>query len=235
MRRTYWAVTFGLLTFPVFAATPGSAGQPTALELDLADARFVIRTVPGDGEIGIDGSAAKLPFKVKRTAREAGGGVSKETIHCSGTKSRRKGADGTNDGWTYELDTIQVTIPQDRLLDLDLVVHQGQSDIDLGGLTLSAVRIELLSGDHELTFSSPVRRDIDQVQVRASRGEFNLRGLASIRAREFLFRGSAGSWELEFDGNWREEPDSVVSFEASMGDLVVRLPSHLKLLGDSSS
>ena len=233
MRVRTLAIALGLLAVPVLAAR--AADRPTRLELDLADARFVIRTVSGDGEVGIDGSAAKLPYKVKRSAREERGGVLQETIRCSGTKSRRKGPDGKDDGWTYDLDTIQVTIPRDRTLDLDLVVHRGESDIDLGDLTLSAARIELLSGDHELTFGAPVRRDLDHVELRASRGEFTLRGLANLRARELRFRGSAGSWELEFDGKWPAEIRPVVSVQASMGDLVVKLPAGVALLDDSSS
>lgn len=228
-----WILSLTLTAVAAISQSPLQAARPSAIDLDLASARYIIETVPGSGDILIDGSEAERPYKVTRRTRESRGGLRVEKIRCRG-KRRPRNASGTKGG-QGAYDTIRVIIPRDRPLDLNLRVHRGESEIDLGGLTLTGLEIELLSGDHDLRVGSPLQAPLDRVRARASRGDFDLSGLANIGAREFLFRGSAGDFDLAFDGAWDEKDDAVVRLKAAMGDLSVGLPGHVRLLRQSTS
>lgn len=228
-------------TIPALLIVAGTTHPPAemsgqrALRLDLAGARYVISTVPGSGDVVIDSSEAEGPFDVKKKVVVRKSGLTVEKIHCQGTRrrlhSRSEDVDDSKGYW----ETIRVMIPRDRAVDLDLVVHRGESEIDLGGMSLTGLRIELLSGDHALRVTEPIRGTLDRVSARASRGDFHMSGLANIRAREFLFSGSAGDFDLDFDGDWREDVDPIIRLHASMGDLTVGIPDDVRLLQDSSS
>lgn len=108
--------------------------------------------------------------------------------------------------------------------DLTLSVGAGDADIDLGGLSLSRVQINLGASDTTLTFSALNNVEMSRLQFEAGAGSIRLTGLANTNAEDIIVRTGAGEVTLEFDGDLQR--DLTVNVEAGVGSLTIIVPER---------
>jgi hypothetical protein len=98
----------------------------------------------------------------------------------------------------------------------------GESQIDLGGMSVRELDLENGVGETALTMLSPNRITCDEVQIRNGVGALDMTGLGNLGFQRLRFQGGVGGSNLDFSGDWKEEAD--VEVEVGVGGVKLRLP-----------
>jgi hypothetical protein len=108
----------------------------------------------------------------------------------------------------------------------------GQSRIDLGGLTLSDLGLDLSMGNHRVDFREPIVGGMQRVRVNARMGEISIENLGNARAKSVDASGSMGNFTADLGGDWKPGSEAELSFTQSMGQLRVNVPTKVRLEAD---
>jgi hypothetical protein len=207
------------------------AGPESRLIIDLSDGEFdVIAGEPGS-DVQIDGVLATNYYELVEERDGVGrdGPVTAIRLRPTAGTLVRMMAAWRRGGPSSEANRLTVSIPPDRPLSLVLHVSQGQSRIDLGGLTLTDLSAELSMGDHRLGFGTPVAAPLPRLEVTGNMGNIELNRLGNARAEVVRASTRMGNFEVDLSGAWPAARVSEVVIEHSMGDLRLRVPTSLRI------
>ena len=163
------------------------------------------------------------------------------------TESLEHGADGA---WTYDLQfsssgsnlmaalrqlfggtapKVQVFLPSDIPLSLELVLAQGGGRLDLGGMWLTEVDLHLEQGGFQVDVDEPLRYPVERFSMRGSMGGMQVSRLGNASPRKLDVEFDMGGLELDLRGLWLN--DSDINIQSSMGGAVLRLPRDVTIVG----
>jgi hypothetical protein len=158
------------------------------------------------------------------------------------------------DGWTYELEferkgnmvmsflksmvggtgsEVDVYLPPDVPLNLELWVKQGEAQVDLGGLWLTETDIEFTQGAFLLDFDEPLREPMERLAFHGSMGGFMASHVGNASPRRLEVECSMGGMELDLRGAW--VVDSEITIRMGQGGGEVRLPRNVEIVGLQTS
>lgn len=108
-------------------------------------------------------------------------------------------------------------------LNMDL----GAADItmDLGGLALSELMLDVGAASCDIDFSAPNQIRMDEINIDAGASSLEMTRLGNARFDELHFSGGVGSFDLDFSGDF--EGRSYVSIEVGMGTADITVPRDL--------
>lgn len=211
------------------------AGETVGRETGTKPGRVVLRTTSGEFHLKPARSGEPLHVDAK---------------YDQNTYELREHFDPGGDRWTYELElerkssmlmsmlkalvggtgsSVEVFLPLDVPLDLEVRVRQGGGTIDLGGLWLISGDIECTQGGFELDVTEPLREPMESLVFRGSMGGFSADGLGDASPRRLEVDWSMGGMELDLRGKW--VADSDISIRTSQGGASVRLPRDVEIVG----
>ena len=147
-------------------------------------------------------------------------------------------------GWTYELtfrrtvswlrllmagagepdNRIRLIIPRDVPVSLTGKVGIGESDLELGGLWLTDVALSIGVGEHDVSFREPLREPLEEIRLRSSIGEVNVKRLGNASPRNVFLQHSIGEVRYDLRGEWLN--DSEIDVACGIGECSVRLPGN---------
>lgn len=130
---------------------------------------------------------------------------------------------------------LTIIIPSGVPIGLKLKVTAGESRIDLGGLMLTDLEVNLSTGDHRLDFSEPLAAELPRVLLAGRMGNIELSNLGNSRALELDATSSMGRFTADLAGVWRQGEVSDLSFSHRMGELVLNIPDSVRIADDSES
>jgi hypothetical protein len=122
---------------------------------------------------------------------------------------------------------LRVVLPRTIPLDLDMEFGGTQATLELGGLALQFVRLEFGATEGTLSFSTPNRTHMRELDVGVGAAEFTALHLANANADLIRLRGGVGSVDLDFGGTWTR--DLEVSTRLAIGGLTLRVPEDVGL------
>jgi hypothetical protein len=122
---------------------------------------------------------------------------------------------------------LRVVLPRTIPLDLDMEFGGTQATLELGGLALQSVRLEFGATEGTLSFSTPNRTHMRELDVGVGAAEFTALHLANANADLIRLRGGVGSVDLDFGGTWTR--DLEVSTRLAIGGLTLRVPEDVGL------
>jgi hypothetical protein len=102
-----------------------------------------------------------------------------------------------------------------------------QATLELGGLALQSARLEFGAAEATLSFASPNRTHMRELDIGVGAAEFTARGLANANADLIRVRGGVGTVDLDFGGTWSR--DLEVSTRLAIGGLTLRVPDDVGL------
>jgi hypothetical protein len=108
----------------------------------------------------------------------------------------------------------------------------GESRIDLGGLTLSDLGLDLSMGNHRVDFREPVVDGLRRVRLNARMGDVRIENLGNSGATIVDASGSMGSVTADLGGAWHPGSEAELSFTHSMGEVRVSVPTKVRLQAD---
>ena len=206
---------------------------PLHLTLDLQEGEFTIQPGAPGSDLEVTGEFAPGLFELtERQDTDPATGARRATVRFRSKAPmwvRIFGGIGDGDG---NRPRLTVTIPRGMPLDLDLTTSMGRSEVDLGGLTLREVSVSAAMGEHRLNFQEPVVEGMRELRLSNSMGNLNLENLGNARANTVTASGSMGNFIANLGGAWTPGSEVNLTFEQSMGELTLRVPSDVRLEAD---
>ncbi len=221
-------------TLPLPHAVEARAGR---IVLDLSMGEFIIRPGPAGEPIRVEADYDTASFDL--------------------TEEYTTSDDGT---WTYEVsfgarrgflgmllrggvrdgdNRIELTIPRGHPIDIVGKIGIGESEVDLGGLWIRNVDLDLGTGDHFIEFREPTPFPMADFKIDSSIGEVEIRNLGAGSPRSVKVDHGIGELLVDLQGPWRQ--DAEVDVECGIGECRLWLPdsAHIDIesakigLGDS--
>jgi hypothetical protein len=222
-------------TAPGAAATKGATSKvdgPLRLTINLEDGNFTVRPGPPGAQVHVEGTYAQGLYELVEDRDDTGGRTTIRFRSKAPAWARLLSGVSTNSGTRPEL---TVVIPTGVPIDLSLRVGQGESRIDLGGLTLTDLGLEVAMGNHQIDFKEPVVRGLRRARLNASMGNVSIDHLGNARAERIDAAGSMGNLSVDLGGDWQKDTETDLSFRHSMGELTLNVPTQVRLTADVSS
>jgi Cell wall-active antibiotics response 4TMS YvqF len=112
-------------------------------------------------------------------------------------------------------------------VDLALTLTLGgvQADIELGGLSLSALRMEAGASQAVVRFSEPNLSRCRGAEITAGAAELTVLGLGNSRCDHVALEGGMGKVTLDFGGAWTSS--TTAEIKMAVGELTLRLPRRV--------
>ena len=215
------------------SATGGAKSAPLRLTIDLQEGFFTIKPGEPGSEVQVKGEYAPGLYElVESQDTDPATGVRRASIRFRSKApawARFFAGIGRDSGDGPEL---TVTIPRGSPIDLTLQITMGRSEVDLGGLTLGEVDVNASMGEHRIDFREPVVEGLTRLRFSNSMGNVEIENLGNARAHAISASGSMGNVTANLGGAWPAGEEAELTFEHSMGDLTLRVPSSVKLDAD---
>jgi len=107
---------------------------------------------------------------------------------------------------------------------IDLHINAGayEGTYELGGLSLTGLTVKDGAADVNLSFSEPNKTEMSVLRYETGASSVTLSGLANANFSTLIFSGGAGSYDLDFSGELKD--DATVRVEAGAGDVQLIIP-----------
>ena len=122
---------------------------------------------------------------------------------------------------------VLLLLPPGCPLALGGKVGPGGSDLELGGLSITQVALELGAGEHSLSFEEPTSEPLELVQLAAFMGSLRVSGLGNASPEKIRLTSRAGETHIDLRGAWRGNGD--VGIRCGVGECQVRVPDDVGL------
>jgi hypothetical protein len=117
-------------------------------------------------------------------------------------------------------------------IDLKFELGGTASDIDLTGIPVRTLRLELEASKGSMRFTEPNPVQMDYLQIQSGASELSISGLGYSRANRMRFEGGMGKFSLDFTENAEALHGSIADIEIGMAALDIHLPSEGPVLLD---
>jgi hypothetical protein len=213
------------VALPTDPDRPFPARGSGTLELDLQMGEFVVEPSDG-GEIELVGDFDKTRFRLDGTMLEDDDGTWRYRVRF-GSRSRLPIGGGN------VRNKVTIRVPRDLPLSIVGRVRMGSSDLDLGGLWLRAVDLEMAMGDHRVVFSSPTPQPIESFDLDGRMGEIDVVDLGNASPRTVDASHRMGELDLGLEGAWRN--DAEIRARWRMGQLTIDTDPSVRVEVGSST
>jgi len=196
------------------------------VELDLEEGRFEVRPGEPGSPVKVDADYDEGIYElVQETEATAGGGQTVRIgFHSRYTMLRRILTTGKADA---SKNKVTIYLPTDVPVDLQGSISKGESDLDLTGVPLKGLDLELRMGQHTVGIDQPNPLRMESLRVSMKMGELRSRGLGNAHFSEAEFTGSMGEMGIDLRGTYTA--DAKVRARLSMGEVRMRVPSGVHL------
>lgn len=212
------------LTRAVAAAQP--AGKGGRVRLDLSDGEFHVQPARAGEPLRIEARYDSNSYELLEVLDTEGEGWSYEVTFgrtSSGMMNMLRQALGGSSP------RVDVYLPQDVRLDLELEIAQGGAQVELGGLWLTTAELEFNQGGFQLEIGEPLRQPMERLTIHGSMGGFSASKLGNASPRELDIDFRMGGMDVDLRGHWVQDADVSISF--GMGGGNVRLPKDVEIVG----
>ncbi len=124
---------------------------------------------------------------------------------------------------------IDICIPPDLPLGLDILVREGGLSAELGGLWLTDLELRYRKCGVELNIESPLAAPVQRVAIHGRMGGGEITNLGNASPRNLSVSCSMGGMALDLGGAWSR--DCEVTLDLHMGGMAVTTPENIKLEG----
>jgi len=94
---------------------------------------------------------------------------------------------------------VELKLPPDLTLSLSGRIARGEATIELGGLDIEALDLEVGMGEYRLGFAEPTRQPMQSMRIDASMGDLRLSGLGNASPAELRVEHLMGELSLSLD------------------------------------
>jgi hypothetical protein len=185
------------VTMAEFSIEPGPAGDPIRVEADYDSGVYeLVEEYKGEGELGWSYSMQFRPT------------VSWVRRLFAGSE------ESTN--------RVRLILPEGTPMSLVGDMGIGESRLELGGLWLSDVNLNIGIGEHRVMFSKPLPQPLEELRLNASIGEVKVTDIGNASPHRAVLDHNLGEVLFDLRGQWMNDGDVEVT--CGIGECRVRLP-----------
>jgi hypothetical protein len=200
--------------------------RPWTLALDLRQGSFTVEPADPGAPLSVEARYDQARFELVEEADPV-----ERTYRLR--FSRKRGPNIVvirNDGFDNE---VRVRVPRGIPVAVTGEIEMGQSRVDLSGLWVSHVGLEMGMGVHTIELSEATAQPLDSFRVESAMGQVRVRGLGFASPRQIDLDHSFGELEVDLGGPWRGDAEMDLDF--SMGQARVILPRDAAVRIDRQS
>ena len=211
----------GVTPSPAEVPPPASSLR---VELDLEEGRFDVRPGEPGSPVKVEADYDEGIYELRQETEATGGGgqTVRVSFHSRYSVLRRMLTTGSADA---SKNHVTIYLPTDVPTDLRASISKGESDLDLTGVPLTGIALELRMGQHMLGLDQPNPLRMELLDVSMKMGELRSRGLGNAHFREAAFQGSMGQMGIDLRGTYTA--DAQVRARLSMGEMRLRIPAGI--------
>jgi hypothetical protein len=120
---------------------------------------------------------------------------------------------------------INISLPRGTPFVLEGSIGIGESILELGGLAIRDVDLELGTGAHELKFGEPAPVPMESFDLAGSIGELRVSGLGNASPQTVKVSHRIGEVNIDLRGAWLR--DTEVAIRCGIGECAVRVPDNV--------
>lgn len=132
---------------------------------------------------------------------------------------------GWPDGNSSPRNEWKLEFSPDVLLDMDVKAGAGEGDLDLTGLQIERLNVDMGAGDFTVRFDEANETKMGRLTINAGAGRIEIDGIGNPSPEDVVVQGGAGDITLDLTGDWSQSADVQVT--AGVGSLSLRLPSDV--------
>lgn len=200
--------------------------KPVRVSLDLVFLEFDLIPSENGSEIQIESNYDKANFDLTTNIEEHPEYIDYR-VSFKNKRSLLGMAWASRDGDNDFQNDLKVLLPKNLLYELNMKMEMGDFDVDLTGLAVRSLDVEMSKGELEIEMTEDNPIPMEKLAVRVGMGEFKLRGLNHLGSREGFFKGSMGEMRLSSLGPFREDMDLTVNM--SLGEARLVIPENVAL------
>jgi len=110
-------------------------------------------------------------------------------------------------------------------LDMNLEIGAGDSNLDLTGLQLTSLDLDVGAGTLDVRFGEPNEAKMSDLTLDAGASKLEITGIGNAGPERVKIQGGVGDMTLDFTGNWPRSAD--VQITAGVGAVTLRLPDDV--------
>jgi hypothetical protein len=124
---------------------------------------------------------------------------------------------------------VEVRLPAELPLGLEIRLKQGGAEAELGGLWITSADIAYSQGGFALEFDEPLQEPMDHLVINGGMGGFAVDGVGNASPRTMVVDSRMGGADIGLDGAWRQDCD--IRLKIRMGGMDVRVPDNVLVEG----
>lgn len=191
---------------------PAEGAQRVSLDLTFSVGELTI--TPGTGaDVAVIDLDRDLSRVRETFDHETRGGTSYVTLE-SRPRRKSQNLDSEDNKWDM---TISNRYPIEARLEIGVC----EADLELGGLPLTELTVEMGAASGQISFSEPNPRRMRELKIEAGASSLKLIDLANARFDLMTFSGGAGSFDLDFRGKYEGESEITVEVGVSSADIIL--------------
>ncbi len=151
-----------------------------------------------------------------------------ETLYVtaeSDFEDRRHHSDDLDHDW-------DVTFSTHTPMELSLDMGACKAEVDLGGVPIRELNIDVGAASGTLNFSAPNPQRMREFSIEAGASSLDISNVGNANFEHFKFEGGAGSFDLDLRGKYTGE--SEVEIEVGLGNADIILPRDLPIRIESN-
>jgi hypothetical protein len=197
--------------------------EPGRIVLDLHKGSFEVRPGPPGSQLRLEGRYDEGKYELEESYSTYGerGWTYKVSFDQRGFGIRPIFQDNDNEN------RVRLIIPRDMPVVLEGMVGIGESNLELGGLWLLEIDLDVGIGEHSLSFNEPLPVPMRKMRLDTSVGVIDVDELGNASPRETRIKHSIGETRIDLRGAWRR--DAEVEISCGIGECDVRAPREAKL------
>jgi hypothetical protein len=110
-------------------------------------------------------------------------------------------------------------------LEMNFDIGAGNGELDLTGLQIADLDLDLGAGDFEVRFEEPNEAEMKALGLDAGASKVEIVGIGNAGPEEVVVNGGVGDLTLDLTGDWPNSAD--VKITAGIGSVTLRLPDDL--------
>jgi hypothetical protein len=122
---------------------------------------------------------------------------------------------------------VRLIVPRDAPVILEGRIGIGESDLELGGLWVLGIDLDVGIGEHMVSFDAPLPIPMGPLRLDTSVGVLHVDKIGNASPREVWIKHSVGETRVDLDGEWRRDAEVLVS--CGIGECDVRVPEDVGL------
>lgn len=209
----------------------GSPAVPVSIWLE--EGNFTVKPAPEGMGFRVEGAYDKAMYLLTQDLkRDSSGAVSYSLTFKPKYSMIRRLLSSGSVHVDDNTNSLTVYVPRGVPMDLKVLASKGQTHLELGGLALASMKLDLEMGEHNVSVTEPNPIEMGEMKVNAGMGETDLTGLSNLRAGSITIWGKMG--EMSIDMGPPLHRDTKMFVRMRMGEMSIGLPPEAKVEAKSS-